>query len=234
MSESTAGGTSAPAVPPDVPPRDLAPPDVAARDRDGEHRPPMRRALAAGGPSWIELSVALTALVVSVASLFVARHQARVMDRQLAASVWPLVEYGTSNTRGDQPYITLGLRNMGVGPTRVRSLRLSYEGRPVRNAVGLLRACCTGGDTTRRGISTRMSRVVGRVLPAGENVNFIGFPPDSSQLDIYEAFDRERFKVQVRVCYCSVFDDCWLGGTDIEDPEPVKSCAAERAQPQYR
>ena len=42
-------------------------------------------------PSWVELSVALTALVVSIGSLLVARHQAQVMDRQLAATVWPLL-----------------------------------------------------------------------------------------------------------------------------------------------
>ena len=57
-------------------------------------RTPQRRSL-------VELSVGLAALVVSVASLFVARHQAQVMDRQLAASVWPLLEYASSDIAPD-------------------------------------------------------------------------------------------------------------------------------------
>src|SRR3712207_3418692 len=85
---------------------------------------------ARAGSSWIELPVAPTALAVSTASLFVARHHAQVMARQLAASVWPLVGCAASDVR---------------------------EG-------------------------------------------------------------RERFEVQARVCYCSVFGDRWMGGPDIERP----------------
>ena len=186
-------------------------------------------------PSWIELSVALTALVVSIASLFVARHQAQVMDRQLAASVWPLLEYNSSNVRGDRPYISLRLRNTGVGPLRIRSFRVGYDGRPMRGSKDLLLSCCVAGDTTRP-FTTTTSGVLGNVLPAGDGVAFLGLAPDSAQRAVYAVFDRERFRVAVRACYSSVLDDCWVVDTEAktDDPQPVRSCAAERAQVQYR
>src|SRR3954465_1312868 len=89
--------------------------------------------------SWVELSVGLAALVVSVASLFVARHQAQVMDRQLAASVWPLLEFSTSNaTTEGLPRMALMLRNTGIGPLRIRSFRVTYEGQAISNGTDLI------------------------------------------------------------------------------------------------
>ena len=52
---------------------------------------------------------------------------------------------------------------------------------------------------------------------------------------MWEAFDRERFKVGVRVCYCSVLEDCWVSTTDrADEPVAVASCAEERAALQYQ
>jgi hypothetical protein len=31
-------------------------------------------------------------------------------------------------------------------------------------------------------------------------------------------------KVNASVCYCSVFEDCWVRTDDDERPEPVKEC----------
>ena len=174
---------------------------------------------------------------MSVGSLLIARHQAEVMDRQLAAQVWPLVEYGTSNLADDgKPQITLELSNSGVGPTRVRSVRLAYRGRPVRSAGELLRTCCLSAiDTTRR-VQSVTSDVTGRVLTAGKTVHFLLLPPDSAQRALYRVFNRERFNVAARVCYCSVLEECWVvTSTDKNaDPRRVPSCDEEQKAPQYR
>ncbi len=186
-------------------------------------------------PSWIELSVALTALVVSVGSLLVARHQAQVMDRQLAATVWPLLEYETSNLGDDgRPRLSLALRNSGVGPTRVRSVRVAYQGRAVGDAGDLLRACCTAAIDTTREVNSVTSDVRGRVIAAGRHIDFLVLPPDSAQRALFRAFNRARFDVDVRVCYCSVLDECWVRTSEDDEPAPVASCAAEAKAPQYR
>ena len=65
----------------------------------------------------VELSVALSAAVISLVSLFIAQRQTRLMNRQLAASVWPVVGYASSNrSETGERRITLNARNDGVGP----------------------------------------------------------------------------------------------------------------------
>lgn len=185
----------------------------------------------------VELSAALTAVVVSFGSLLIARHQAQVMDRQLAATVWPLVEFGTSNMGDDgKVRASLDLGNSGVGPTRIRSLRLTYKGRPVRGPAELLRACCRAAIDTSRTVATTTSDITGRVLPAGRTVAFLIIPPDTLQRALYGTFNRERFAVKARVCYCSVLDECWVMDSTERDADPrrVDSCAAEQKAPQYR
>ena len=41
-----------------------------------------------------------------------------------------------------------------------------------------------------------------------------------------QALNREAFNVQLRVCYCSVLEDCWLLDTRKPEPEPVQACPA--------
>jgi hypothetical protein len=42
--------------------------------------------------------------------------------------------------------------------------------------------------------------------------------------EIWRRFNRERFKIEVHACYCSVLDDCWNFDSSRMDPEPVASC----------
>lgn len=215
----------------DLVPRPATPNESAAATVPSESRS------GAGRTRWVELSAALTAVVVSVGSLFVARHQAEVMDRQLAAQVWPLVEYGTSNLSDDgQSRLSLELSNSGVGPTRVRSVRLTYRGRPVRSARELLRTCCLAAMDTTRQVGAVTSDVTGHVLTAGKTVHFLVVPPEAAQRALFRAFNRERFEVAARVCYCSVLDECWVMSSSEgnADPTRVPSCAEEQKAPQYR
>ena len=198
----------------------------------GERRAPERRT------GWVELSSVLTAVVVSLGSLLIARHQAEVMDRQLAASVWPVVEFDTSNEGDDgKPRLSLTLHNSGIGPTRVRSVRLTYRGRPMRDAVELLRTCCLAAVDSAGSFKTNTSDITGRVLAAGKSVDFLVLPPNTAQRALFTAFNRERFEVAARVCYCSVLDECWVVASDghgAAEPVAVGSCAGEQKALQYR
>ncbi len=199
------------------------------------------------GPRWVELSVGAAALVVSVASLAVARHQAQVMDRQLAASVWPSVQASYANVAPDVSLrVAHSLDNRGVGPARLESFRVSYRGRTVRTSGELGRACCAP-DTTRGAARPRIALiegfVAGRVLAPGEHMDWLlarfdttGGPDErAATRRAFETVNRASPHIGVRVCYCSVLDECWVSTEDAgRRPEPVKSCDTERAAPQYR
>jgi hypothetical protein len=184
----------------------------------------------------VELSVGLAALVVSIVSLFVARHQAQVMDRQLAASVWPLLEYSTSNVTPDGvPRAVLSLRNTGIGPLRVRSFRVTLDSQPIGSLRDLRRHCCDSDTAALRRLTIVTSYIGGRVLPAGEGFDAITVRYDSTVAEPFRRLQKGLTGVHVRFCYCSVLDDCWVRESRSfeADPTPVPSCAEEMRGRQF-
>jgi hypothetical protein len=140
----------------------------------------------------LDALAAAVALVVSVASLLVAWRQSTVMERQLAASVWPSLAYESGNLADDgKPVISLGIRNGGIGPARIRAFELSLEGRALRSSTELLDAACGKG---RPDAITVTSPVRG-ILPAGQALAFLR--ADKAVVDdaIWRCLDRARFQV---------------------------------------
>jgi hypothetical protein len=164
------------------------------------------------------------AIVVSLITLWVAVTSNHTQERMLAASTWPTLEYGTGN-RDDEgrDLITLELGNNGIGPARLRGVQVFYKGERVRNSVDLLKHCCELHDQP---IQTVTSGTRGRVLKAGDRITFMAFPKAINPEEIWKRFNQERFKVEVRACYCSVLNDCWNFDSTRTNAEPMKSCPA--------
>jgi len=38
------------------------------------------------------------------------------------------------------------------------------------------------------------------------------------------AFRQARDAIDVNVCYCSIFNECWMTGLKTEEPRAVKAC----------
>jgi len=187
--------------------------------------------------SVVELSVALAALIASVASLFIARHQAQVMDRQLAASVWPLLEYTHSGVTSDGKLrAAISLRNTGIGPLRIRSFRATYDGKPVGDFSDVIEHCCLRDTATLRHMPIVSSYIGGRVVPAGEGFDFISVHYDTAFAQAYHHLEGGMRKLEARYCYCSVLDDCWVRESEHADadPTPVPNCDAEHRAKQFQ
>jgi len=45
--------------------------------------------------------------------------------------------------------------------------------------------------------------------------------------DLWDRLNDERWKVVVRTCYCSIFDDCWVFDSAKGEPHEVKVCPAD-------
>lgn len=57
------------------------------------------------------------------------------------------------------------------------------------------------------------------MVRVGDDVDFLAVRRDPGQRpDMYDAFQRERDSVTVRVRYCSVLDDCWARPQDGSTP----------------
>ncbi len=73
----------------------------------------------------------------------------------------------------------------------------------------------------------------GRVLKPGDRVVLVTLPKATNDEALWKQFDRERFKVSVRACYCSVLDDCWIFDSTKRDPEAVRSCPVLAAEEEW-
>lgn len=174
--------------------------------------------------SWVEISAAVCAIAISAASLFIAVRQNALMEKQLSASIWPVLEFGTSNL-DDQGIaeVSLEVRNAGLGPARVRSFVVRYDGKVIANARELLKACCSGGEKLPP-MDIVTSSVNHSMLTANEKIRFLRFKSTPEHAEYWHRLDKERAKVSVLGCYCSALEECWMLDSTKDEQQRVASC----------
>ena len=173
------------------------------------------------GHSHVDLILGSLAVLMSIVSIFIAVHHGQTMEKLVEANSWPNISYNTGNELPGQPQtITLSVRNTGVGPARIDSFEVFYEDKPVANFAQLLAACC---DAKSRNFSVSLVR--DEVLPARDDIDFATFAAAQTTPAIWQALNLKRFGVRVRVCYCSVFDECWVKDSRVPRPARVEQCA---------
>ncbi len=180
------------------------------------------------GANWLEVTISVAALVTSAVSIFIAVRHGEVMEKLVEANSLPFLSLYSGNYVDGRNVSHFTLRNDGVGPARVMSLRVSLNGRPVRSMGDLLAACCAGRSPST-GLVT--SNAYSRFIPArGESELFAyARPPEvDPEQSLWRAFDRARGQLKVEACYCSVFEDCYVMQPAAAEARRVKSCPVDR------
>ena len=185
------------------------------------------------GHRWLDMTVALSALFVSIVSMVLAIVHGDAMERMadanarlVAANSWPFLQYSTGNDRNDKgvPTLTFGMTNVGVGPAKIEAVELRWRGRSYPTVVDFLHACCGYHRTADDDFEYSLAQ--GTVIRAGESNLLLTLHGNSQNTDTWNALNRERLKLELRVCYCSVFDECWT--TNLVrfslNPIPTKTC----------
>jgi hypothetical protein len=164
------------------------------------------------------LSVA--GVFIGVVALYAALTESEAARKQTAATVWPYLQLEISDYANETGAgFSIAFSNAGVGPARVRGMELSIAGRPVADwETAVARLVEEGSPAFGRNF------IIGRVLTPGESVTLV----QTHDRRLVAAF-REAVASRgtwVRLCYCSIFDDCWLRDSRDEaaDPEPVEAC----------
>jgi hypothetical protein len=176
------------------------------------------------GRKWLDVTLGVSAVFISLMSLFLAIQHGRVMEKMVAASTWPyvMVRFSTSNPNGS-PHVRLEVSNKGVGPAKVESLEVFYHDVAQPGGEALLQAILKPAD--KHHLAYLQSDVVNSVMAANDNVDIVdldaaNFTPEETQT-LRAAMPELAF----RVCYCSVFDECSVLDTRKElRPEPVEAC----------
>jgi len=150
------------------------------------------------GHKWVDMTVAFSALFVSVVSLGVAILHGRTMEkmaeanaRLVAANSWPFLSYSSGiNTTDGVAKIHMAVFNTGVGPAKIESAELIWKDTAYRSDEDFLKACCGFDPASHKRPDS--SLLPNQVLRAGEHINFLEFSqPVSPQ--VFEALRQAMF-----------------------------------------
>jgi len=165
-----------------------------------------------------EMIIGLSALVVSLVAVCVGVYSA-YLDRAFArASIWPKVEIHSLYSSSQKKFI-YRIENVGTGPALIKYTKIKYKSKVVRDWTELTQLL---GHKTRE-FST--ASIGSRVLPALATIN----PLVSENESLAETLNKQRSSIKVEICFCSVFDQCWLTKAG-DTTESVASCEVESNQ----
>ena len=173
-----------------------------------------------------QILVTLPTLVISIALAYFSFVQADASRKMQRTETWPYVSYGTDNSSPEvKNEISFSLSNDGVGPARLEEMEFIYDGKPVRDPLEFIAGCCAAVAKAAKSLTFTTDRVDG-VLRPGEKRNFIRLAKSDGNAALWDRLNDERWKVAVRTCYCSIFDDCWIFDSRRGRPDEVKVCPA--------
>jgi hypothetical protein len=150
-----------------------------------------------------DFMVALLAVVIGLCTMFVYIYQARIMSRQMHATVWPYLE---SSVGQGEKRLKISVENKGVGPAIVKRCYVLVDGKPYRD--GLDRIDSLIRKLAGKAIDYNYTNVEPRVIAPGEEIAFLEFDEPSALHVLDSAL--KGHSIAMEICYCSVFDDCWL------------------------
>lgn len=160
---------------------------------------------------------AIAAGVISLSALGVSLYEAYLMRVDSRAAVMPILE--TWSFHGGEGF-GIKVANKGIGPALIRSVESSRDGTAATSWPDLYVGVLDGEEP-----DFSMAMITGNVLLPGEVVTVIQVEPGESARLLWRSGDR----VLIRICYCSVYEDCWAQTLDnvragVPRTERVDNC----------
>jgi len=164
--------------------------------------------------------LSVVGVFIAVVALYAALSESAAVRQQTAAAVWPFVQLSIEDSdSGDAAEFTMSFTNAGVGPAKMRTMRLIVGGEPTRDWADAITRL--GGRLTS---SVNRNFISNRVLSPDEKVDSI----HTNDAELARKFQAVMGNPEnyVTFCYCSIFDECWVADSrkDLQNPEMVEQC----------
>ena len=159
-------------------------------------------------------------IVIAVLALYAALTESAAVRQQTAAAVWPFVQLMVEDyDTGDAAGFSFAFTNVGVGPAKMKGVRLVVDGKVVRNWTELVAS--VNGD---EGAGVNRDFISDRVLRPEEKVSMFSTADAELARKLFGVIKMPRSRLSF--CYCSIFDECWLSDSraDLQAPKPVEVC----------
>ena len=148
--------------------------------------------------------IALSALIVSIVTVAISIYSAYIDRAYARASFWPRLEIYRSYNQDSFNY---GIINSGNGPALVQYAVVRYQGTAIKQWTDI--------SGLPNFIQTQMSR---RIISPQTTVQPL--TATHTRADEFLKYDND---ISIELCYCSIYDECWL--TDRANlPTAVDEC----------
>lgn len=183
--------------------------------------------------------LAFCAILVSLASFYATYLQADSAERQVKAMTLPLIQFAHGNYDDSKQLqeISLELKNAGVGPAIINHVSFNYQGKSYANFSDFLKACCAAGVAAfvaQRDAGTAATDDIGGwvsqpidgiILPGQSEYQFQQITYGDETADLWNQLNKERWNLALKICYCSMLDECFVTEKNGMNNE-VASCLA--------
>ncbi len=186
-----------------------------------------------GLPRWLELVIAVTALITSISSIAIALHHGHIMQQLVEANSHPYMQGGFSAvTPEGERVFSLDLLNRGVGPAHQQSLRVKMNERYVGSVRELLVATFGQEQAVIADALLRPAKntVRTRFIPGGQQQLVFRMVRTPENAQYWDALEATQTRWDIEYCYCSVFEECWQVIGKLEEPVPVEHCRRDDAR----
>lgn len=181
----------------------------------------------------IGLTTGLCALLLSFVGVMTSRTNLKMAQDTQKARVLPIIKidmgYEGIGDRSEARFVTR-LSNVGAGLAHIQSVQVTKNGETVDSVQGFDDAIMT--RRMRSNVGYPVTKAASGYLRAGDSVEPRAYRMGAagSELGAYlrGAYGTPMDGLDMRVCYCSVFEDCWtVSYLDRKTPTPAKTCGID-------
>jgi hypothetical protein len=178
----------------------------------------------------IGLTTGVLALLLSFVGILTSRATLKMNQETQKARVLPIIAidlgYENIGDRSEAAFV-VRLSNVGAGIAHIQRVTPLQNGEPIETVDAFDLAVMTGRMRSNAGFP--IEAPAAGFLPAGKSVEPRRYRLAAAGSDL-GAYLRGQFGtpmdgVDLEVCYCSVFEDCWtVRHSERKTPTPVTSC----------
>ena len=180
---------------------------------------------------WMIQVAAFTATTLTLA---IGILQTYYLQKQVRASAWPAVALGINQSYqqgrdeqgqpADSGEFEILVKNDGVGPALLRTASVKLDGQAVATWDALFQRVL--GHRPQHLHTAAFTRLV---LPASVNRDTAISAMKVSDAADAHALGEALGRIEIDVCYCSIYEECWIASRGRTGARPVRSCETGEA-----
>lgn len=162
-------------------------------------------------------SLAYVAIGLSVMALLVSVLEVSYLYDEVRSQSWPYLQF---DMRYSQNGFELSVKNKGVGPAKVRSVEMYLDDEKINN-VNQAIADTIGIENAFSYDVYQMQNPAPGVMSADETSVLFRVPWQANTRMLIQNWSN---RINLKACYCSVYDECWMAQIKGTEPEQVDAC----------